>query len=383
MSAFLNCYEFHKVQSLFGRYITLQDTEAIWESYHSVCIGHSVLGKPIYRIRFGTGTKKLLLWSQMHGNESTTTKALADFLHFLHHSELGAHWLTQFDICVLPLVNPDGAALYTRENANGIDLNRDAINLSQPESQLLMQTCNEFKPEVCFNLHDQRTIYGVGHRPHPASLSFLAPSFDGTKSYDDARNKAASIIGSVYSELSKYIPNQIGRFDDSFNGNCFGDAFQSKSIPTILFEAGHFPNDYDREESRKWIFVSLCVALQSLNENDIVSNKKSIYLDIPQNKVCFFDFVYRNVKIDYDNSIKYITFAAQFQESIIEGQFERIARIIMDENAEAFVGHREFDAEGASFTSEYGSKPEIDQKATFELIKLSQTVKFINGMPIN
>ena len=43
-------------------------------------IGHSVLNQPIYAHCLGKGPKKVLLWSQMHGNESTTTRALLTYL---------------------------------------------------------------------------------------------------------------------------------------------------------------------------------------------------------------------------------------------------------------------------------------------------------------
>jgi hypothetical protein len=43
----------------------------------------------------------------------------------------------------------------------------------------------------------------------------------------------------------------IGRFDDSFNLNCIGD-FSSNGSSTLLFEAGHFEGDYQRE-IRKYI----------------------------------------------------------------------------------------------------------------------------------
>ena len=52
------------------------------------------------------------------------------------------------------MVNPDGAKLYTRVNANEVDLNRDSVNLSQPESKVLRNVFEEFKPDYCFNLHD-------------------------------------------------------------------------------------------------------------------------------------------------------------------------------------------------------------------------------------
>ena len=46
---------------------------------------------------------------------------------------------------------------------------------------------------------------------------------------------------------------QVGRFDDAFNINCVGDYFQTQGTSTILFEAGHYQNDYSREKSRKFI----------------------------------------------------------------------------------------------------------------------------------
>src|SRR5690554_3964400 len=46
-------------------------------------IGKSVLGKPIYHVRYGEGPQAVLLWSQMHGNEPTATMALMDLFNFL------------------------------------------------------------------------------------------------------------------------------------------------------------------------------------------------------------------------------------------------------------------------------------------------------------
>jgi hypothetical protein len=51
--------------------------------------------------------------------------------------------------------------MYTRLNANEVDLNRDSQNLTQPESKVLREIFDLFQPHYCFNLHDQRTIFGV------------------------------------------------------------------------------------------------------------------------------------------------------------------------------------------------------------------------------
>ncbi|RZK00939.1 MAG: peptidase M14 [Flavobacterium sp.] len=258
-------------EKIIGRYITLEDIEPLLQKLNNEkelqIIGKSVLEKPIYSYQIGTGKTKILLWSQMHGNESTTTKALIDFLNFLNNkSELANQLLEFFTFYSIPILNPDGAKLYTRENANRVDLNRDSQNLTQPESRILRKIYEEFKPDYCYNLHDQRTIFGVADTGKPATVSFLAPSYNEERTINTERTKSINVIVRMNELLQKYIPGQVGRFDDSFNINCIGDTFQSMGTPTILFEAGHFQDDYEREETRKFIFFALLslLALQRL-----------------------------------------------------------------------------------------------------------------------
>jgi len=48
--------------------------------------GKSFEDRDIYSIRCGTGPKKILLWSQMHGDEPTATMALFDIFNFINES---------------------------------------------------------------------------------------------------------------------------------------------------------------------------------------------------------------------------------------------------------------------------------------------------------
>jgi hypothetical protein len=375
---YLQLHEQNKENSLFGRYITLHHIEPLLQKYKVETIGKSVLGKPIYKLEFGTGKTKILMWSQMHGNESTTTKGLFDFINFLHsNTNESKRILSKFTFCILPMLNPDGAELYTRENTNGIDLNRDAQNLSQPESIILRNIFNEFQPHYCYNLHDQRTIFGVDDTGKPATVSFLAPAFNESRDINAVRLKAIHVIVAMNDVLQQYIPNQVGRFDDSFNINCVGDTFQYLNVPTILFEAGHFPNDYEREETRKYIFIALFSGIEFLHENDIVISKIDDYLKIPQNKVVFYDFVYKNVKINYDGKDKIINFAAQYKEVLYKGKVQFEARIAQIGNLDNFLGHVVVDANGEPFSSEENDFPKIDQKADF---CLGKSKKVVNGL---
>jgi hypothetical protein len=374
---YLQLHKDYKEESLFGRYITLEDIESLLANYNAQVIGRSVLGKPIYKLQLGTGKIRILMWSQMHGNESTTTKALFDFMNLLHsNSDLSIKLLHEFTFCLLPMLNPDGAQMYTRENANAIDLNRDAQNRSQPESVILRNVFDEFKPSYCYNLHDQRTIFGAGNSGKPATVSFLAPAYNETRDVNEVRTKAMNVIVAMNETLQQFIPNQVGRFDDSFNLNCVGDTFQYLNMPTILFEAGHFPKDYQREISRKYIFIALLSGLQYLYENDIVHNKIDDYLKIPQNKVVFYDFVYKNVKINYEGIEKKCNFAAQFKEVLNNGKVTFEAVIAQMDNLENYFGHIEINANGEKYYDDESNFPILGKKANFYLGK---NIKIVNG----
>ena len=372
----------NKEKSISGRYLTLSSIEPLLNKLNTEnelkIIGYSVLEKPIYSFQIGSGKMKIFLWSQMHGNESTTTKALFDFLNFLKSgSDLAQQFLNKFTFLSIPILNPDGALLYTRENANKVDLNRDSVDLSQPESQVLRKTFDSFKPDYCFNLHDQRTIFGVGATGKPATVSFLAPSYNDAREINESRMKAISVIVAINEALQKYIPGQVGRFDDSFNINCIGDMFQSLGAPTILFEAGHFQDDYQREETRKYIFMSLVTSFITLYENVIVVNGIDKYLNISQNKVVFYDFIYKNIKINYDGIEKITNFAAQYKEELIENQICFNAYISEIGNLEHYFAHFEYDAEEALYKDDADNIPKLNQKADFYL---DNNIKFVNGM---
>jgi hypothetical protein len=372
----------YKEESIHGRYITLDSIEPLLQKLNTnnqlKIIGKSVLEKSIYSYQIGEGKTRIFLWSQMHGNESTTTKALFDFLNVLNSgSDLAKQLLNSFTFCSIPMLNPDGATLYTRENANKVDLNRDSQDLSQPESKILRQTFETFKPDYCFNLHDQRTIFGVSDTGKPATLSFLAPSYNEEREINDSRLKAINLIAAINDVLQQYLPNQIGRFDDSFNINCIGDTFQYLGVPTLLFEAGHFANDYEREVTRKFVFMALISSFTSLCENVIVSNGINKYLNIPQNKVVFYDFMYKNIRINYDGIEKITNFASQYKEELFENQICFNAYISQIGELENHFGHYEYDAKGALYKDDYDNFPKLNQKADF---CLDNNIKFVNGM---
>ncbi|GJH40844.1 peptidase M14 [Capnocytophaga sp. HP1101] len=280
-------------KQLFGRYINYSMIAPLLEKYpfeEIIPLGTSVKGTPINLYQVGKGNKKILMWSQMHGNESTTTKAFFDVLNELKTAD----FLSELSVYCIPMLNPDGAEVFTRVNYNGIDLNRDANELTQPESKCLRKAYDLVQPDYCFNLHDQRTIFSVGQTSLPATVSFLAPAYNNERSINAVRQKAMEVIIVMNNALQRHIPNQVARFDDSFNINCTGDQYTYLGTPTILFEAGHYPNDYNREQTREYIAIAIFIALQYIAFYDVTNVNYKNYFSIPENDKCFYDIILRD-----------------------------------------------------------------------------------------
>ena len=278
------------------------------------CIGYSVEGLPIFAATIGRGPQKILAWSQMHGNETTSTRALLRLIPYL----LSRHTNGMKHCClrIIFQLNPDGAKRYTRQNANGVDLNRDAQAQTQPETKALLQELHLFQPNYCLNLHGQRTIYSAGDPSTPASLSFLAPSADKTRSLTPARKVAMRLITSIANAHEQTTQWAIGRYDDAFNLNCTGDYFTAQGIPTLLFEAGHFPEDYHRDETVLLFLKSLQTTIESIANQHFNTISPALYFRIPENQKTLCDLIFQNVTTVNKKNITKSSFFVQFEEQL-------------------------------------------------------------------
>ncbi|NQX85717.1 MAG: peptidase M14 [Flavobacteriaceae bacterium] len=339
----MSLHNIYREDKLQGRYISNNHITPILHGlptkFKLDTIGYSVELSPIYSVSVGEGPTKILMWSQMHGNESTTTKALFDLFKYIEdaHSTILRHC----SLVIIPILNPDGAEDYKRLNAADVDLNRDSQRLSQPESKLLRMVFDNFKPDYCFNLHGQRTIFSAGSQNKPATISFLSPAEDENRSVTPTRQKAMNLIVAMAKYLKPILKDQIGRYNDSFNLNCVGDTFQSLGVPTVLFEAGHYANDYHREHTRFYIFEALKAALNYIS-GDLVTTNSEGYLDIPENKKLFYDLIIRNAKVNSDC----LDIAIQYHEEFDGKTVKFRPKIEKISDLKHHFGHREINANG-------------------------------------
>ncbi|HSP12575.1 MAG TPA: M14 family zinc carboxypeptidase, partial [Salegentibacter sp.] len=372
LNTVMEAYSSIKENTIEGRYLHLEHINPLLkkhsENFRIKEIGRSVLGKPIHRVEIGSGSIKILAWSQMHGNESTTTKAIFDLLNAasgLKDDSVLASILSKCTIRIIPMLNPDGARAYTRFNANETDLNRDAKALKEPESRILRKEFDEFQPDFCLNLHDQRTIFSAGKLAQPATLSFLTPSMDTNRKMYPEREKSMQVIVNIFNDLQGVLPGRIGRYDDAYNINCTGDSFQTLGVPTILFEAGHALSDYKREKVREYVFAALVSALNSVTSEKYSGISSSNYLEIPQNEKLFNDIILRNVLIDnqkLDISIQYKE-ELENETLIFVPIIEKIAPQISN------FGHQEIDVINQEI--EFPNLPELRENVIVNKIVLN------------
>jgi len=129
-------------------------------------IGYSVENREIPAIFIGTGTKYAIIDGSIHGNEKTGTFAclrIAELLTEYYRSD--PDWksrLAQYTIIIIPVLNPDGFAKNTRENANGKDLNRQFPpdgTTTEPEAWALRHLMGNYTPTIYVNMHEGYYYY--------------------------------------------------------------------------------------------------------------------------------------------------------------------------------------------------------------------------------
>jgi len=349
-------FETNHEKKISGRYITFPKIKPLIddlsEQFYIQRAGSSFKKTGIFKIEIGSGEKKILLWSQMHGNESSGTKAIFDFFKFIQDpGELSSVRDEIFRNCTLvfiPLLNPDGAEAYTRVNAQQIDLNRDAVDLKAPESRVLRSVLNDFKPGYCFNLHDQRTLFTTGKPGKTATISFLAPSEGEDRAVTEGRKETMRVISAMNDLLQEYIPGQIGRYTDEFYPSATGDNFQKEGYHTILIESGHHKGDYLRESTRKYTFIALLQGIYSIAQG-LKGVKYTDYFTIPENTKNHFDLLLERIVLKGEVTDAGILFK---EELTAEGEIKLIPNIEKTGDLNNYIADRSISGKGLFFTDQ-------------------------------
>lgn len=369
-----NTYEQYKDQSISQRRFKIEDIEPailrLGAPFEVTQLGQSIEGRPIYQVKVGSGKTKVLAWSQMHGDEPTATGALLDIFNFFSQKdELDSFrkmLLNNITLYFIPMLNPDGAARFQRRNALNVDINRDALRLQSPESQILKRVRDELQADWGFNLHDQGRYYGAGRNPKTATISFLAPAYNYPKDINTVRGNSMKLIGQMKNILQQYIPGKVARYNDDFEPRAFGDNIQKWGTSTILIEAGGLVGDPEKQEIRKLHFVTLLKAFESIATKSYEKQTFASYESLPFNVYnLLHELIIRNATVDLNGSPYTLDIAYRIEEININDYTEFYPRAYISDlgDLSTFYGYQELDASG------YQVEPGKTYRQAFQNIK--------------
>ena len=296
-------------------------------SFQILLSGVSTEGRRLPLIRFGSGPIRLLLWSQMHGDESTATLALMDMLSFFARGGLAKAGMGSLaercSLYMIPILNPDGAEVQTRHTAAGIDMNRDARRCVTPEARFLRNVHRIIHPSFGFNLHDQE-LSTVGNSSNLTAIALLAPAAEERRRVSASRKRAMQVASVMASSLKPLAEGRIGSYNDAFEPRAFGDMMQSWGTSTVLVESGHWVNDPGKEKIRLLNFVGLLSAIESIASGSFRKAGLKAYSDLQENGKRAYGVVVRGATVVHGPSFR-IKADIGFQLERLKGRV--IARI--------------------------------------------------------
>ncbi len=372
-------YDSYKEKSLDKRRIKhgdiqpLIDAKALGAGFEVHTVGRSIEGRPLRLISIGKGDTDVFLWSQMHGNEPTATQAIFDILNFLASADQGTEKraiLESVRLHFLPMLNPDGAEVFARQNALGIDINRDALRLQSPEGRTLKAVRDSLEAEFGFNLHDQSTYYNAERTSKPATISYLAPAYNYEKEINTVRANAMKVIGYMNGILQKYAPGQVGKYNDDFEPRAFGDNIQKWGTSAILIESGGYPEDVEKQEIRKLNYVSILSAIYTIATGSYEKMSLEGYASIPENDRKLFDLKIEGVTYPLMGQEYLMDIGIQRPEvdDATHADFWYSSRVVDLGDLSTYYGYQNLDATGYRLeTAKVYPKVMPDVKAVEEL----------------
>ncbi|MFC4722984.1 M14 metallopeptidase family protein [Geojedonia litorea] len=391
-------YAMFKETSLNERRIKHNDIQPLIDQlkkdskYTVKTVGNSIKGKSISLISIGSGKTNVLLWSQMHGDEPTATQSIFDIFNFLDSNQFTQEknkLLSEVTLHFMPMLNPDGAELFTRRNALGIDINRDALRLQSPEGKILKRIRDSLQADFGFNLHDQSTYYNAERTEKPATISYLAPAYNYEKDINVVRGNAMKVIVFMNSIIQKYAPGQVGRYNDDFEPRAFGDNIQKWGTSTILIESGGYKNDVEKQEIRKLNYVSILSACFTIADGSFKAISIEDYEKIPQNDRKLFDFKIHAITHTLLDNPYILDLGINFEE--IDDQnhrnFYNVGRIVDLGDLSTYYGYETLDAtdyhivEGKTYSNLIESLDALKQMDIYQLLKSGYTYVRVKQLP--
>ena len=373
-------YERFKEETITNRRFKHKDIQPLIEALEEqegftvTNLGVSIQGRRISMISVGQGDTDVLLWSQMHGDEPTATMAIFDIVNYLKENK---EILKGIKVHFIPMLNPDGAELFQRRNAIGIDINRDAIRLQSPESRILKAARDSLNADFGFNLHDQSRYYNAETTSKPATLSFLAPAFNEEKDMSEKRGNAMKIIAMMNEVVQKRADGQVGRYSDAFEPRAFGDNIQKWGTSTILIESGGHPDDREKQFIRKLNYMAILTAIKGISNGSFKTRSTRAYWDIPRNDRKLFDLKIEKLTFPYLGANYTVDLGIIYNEieNATHSDFYLVGKIVDIGDLSTHYGYKTLSAEGLQFKTGETYPTILSDFEEFEKLDIGQLLR--------
>ena len=276
--------------------VLYKDIEKLEELYPFIkkrVIGLSVMGKPIYELRIGTGEKVIHYNASIHANEWITSIVLmylvnGYLLNLTWDEESYQRFYEKITLSVVPMINPDGVDLSIegpitsmanelielnngdrdfsnwKSNINGVDLNDQFPALWEKEKERGAQSPGPRDYGGLYPLSEPESKAMANLTEKSSFAAVYALHTQGQEIYwgfEGLEPPISETMAETYSELSGY---EAIRYVDSYAG--YKDWFiQDFRKPGFTFELGKGENPLPIEQTWEIINEIRSVFYQSLN----------------------------------------------------------------------------------------------------------------------
>ncbi|MED4205782.1 M14 family zinc carboxypeptidase [Neobacillus mesonae] len=253
----------------------------------------------------------IMINGSIHGTEFAGTDAILQLIErFATENDKETKNILANNILIFNVVqNPDGRVDATRFNGQGIDLNRDFITQSQPETRETVELIKEWNPMVFLDTHG----YVKNYAPNLQGLiEPCTPPHNPNYEYDLynkwAYKQAEAMEAQIMSQKDKFssstlYQNMKGVYVPQRNDKDGWDDYPPIFTPMYAMYHGAYghtletpTNDWD---GVRWMYNAIIGALNFATENkqamisdQIVMFKRGINFDHPFHKDGFFPKAY-------------------------------------------------------------------------------------------
>ncbi|MBT2640778.1 hypothetical protein J7I80_00890 [Bacillus sp. ISL-41] len=252
----------------------------------------------------------IMINGSIHGTEFIGSDAVMQLIErFALENDDTTKEILENNILIFNVVqNPDGRIDATRFNGEGIDLNRDFITQSQPETQETVALIKEWNPMVFLDTHGYVKNYApnkqgliepctVPHNPNYEYDLYEKWAMDQAEAMEtEIMSNKNSFTGSLYQSMEgTYIPQR----DDAEGWDDYPPIF----TPMYAMYHGAYGHTLEAptndEDGVRWMYDAIMGALKNATDNkqDMIKDqiemfKRGINFDHPFHEEGFFPTAY-------------------------------------------------------------------------------------------